>query len=152
MEWTLTEKTTYIQFSLRTKNIHRIIFGALLVHYLSLKTPKWNTDLIGSLNKKKKERKRERKISRPIVFINTLIFNCYLAAPRPTLGHCRGDRVTHPMLITAFVQFRPIGCLHYCRTPASLLFSFLLFFVEAVKFTNELNFCKLSRCLMSVVL
>ena len=121
------------------------------MHYLSLKTPKWNTDLIGSLNKKKKK-KRERKISRPIVFINTLFFNCYLAAPRPTLGHCRGDRLTHPMLITAFVQFRPIGCLHYCRTPASLLFSFLLFFVEAVKFTNELNFCKLSRCLMSVVL
>ena len=28
--------------------------------------------------------------------------NCYLAAPRPTLGHYRGDSLTHPMLITAF--------------------------------------------------
>ena len=29
-------------------------------------------------------------------------FNCYLAAPRPTLGHYQGDSLTHPMLITAF--------------------------------------------------
>ena len=29
-------------------------------------------------------------------------FNCYLAAPRPTSGHYRGDSLTHPMLITAF--------------------------------------------------
>ena len=29
-------------------------------------------------------------------------FNCYLAAPRPNLGHYRG---THPMLITAFYIF-----------------------------------------------
>ena len=29
-------------------------------------------------------------------------FNCCLAAPRPTLGHCRGGSLTDPMLITAF--------------------------------------------------
>ena len=34
-------------------------------------------------------------------------FNCYLAAPRPTLGHYRGDSLTHPMLITAFYIFDP---------------------------------------------
>ena len=28
-------------------------------------------------------------------------FNCYLAVPRPTLGHSRGDSLTNPMLITA---------------------------------------------------
>ena len=151
MEWTLTEKTTYIQFSLRTKNIHRIIFWCIISALFIFENSKVEYRFDWVIEQKKKK-KRERKISRPIVFINTLFFNCYLAAPRPTLGHCRGDRLTHPMLITAFVQFRPIGCLHYCRTPASLLFSFLLFFVEAVKFTNELNFCKLSRCLMSVVL
>ena len=32
-------------------------------------------------------------------------FNCYLAAPRPTLGHYRGDSLTHPMLITAYYIF-----------------------------------------------
>ena len=29
-------------------------------------------------------------------------FNCYLAAPRPTLGHYQGESLTNPMLITAF--------------------------------------------------
>ena len=29
-------------------------------------------------------------------------FNCYLAVPRPTLGHSRGDSLTNPMLIIAF--------------------------------------------------
>ena len=29
-------------------------------------------------------------------------FNCYLADPRPTLGHSQGDSLTNPMLITAF--------------------------------------------------
>ena len=30
-----------------------------------------------------------------------------MAAPRPTLGHYRGDSLTHPMLITAFYIFDP---------------------------------------------
>ena len=42
---------------------------------------------------------------------NDLIFffNCYLAAPRPTLDHYRGGSLTHPMLITAFLPIRPEG-------------------------------------------
>ena len=36
-------------------------------------------------------------------------FNYYLAAPRPTSGHYRGDSLTHPMLLTAFVHVRPEG-------------------------------------------
>ena len=35
-------------------------------------------------------------------YIYIYIFNCYLASPRPTLGHYRGDSLTRPMLITAF--------------------------------------------------
>ena len=35
--------------------------------------------------------------------------NCYLAAPWPTLGHFRGASLTHPILITAFLHFRPEG-------------------------------------------
>ena len=36
--------------------------------------------------------------------------SCYLAAPRPTLGHSRGDSLTNPMLITAFfIHIRPEG-------------------------------------------
>ena len=36
-------------------------------------------------------------------------FNCYLAAQQPTFGHYQGDSLTHPMLITAFLQFQPEG-------------------------------------------
>ena len=32
---------------------------------------------------------------------NKYFFNCYLAAPRPTLGHCRRGSLTNLMLITA---------------------------------------------------
>ena len=40
-------------------------------------------------------------------FVFVFFFNCYLAVPRPTLGHYRGDSLTHPMLITAFYMFDP---------------------------------------------
>ena len=33
-----------------------------------------------------------------------IFFNFYLASPRPTLSHYRGDSLTHPMLVTAFLQ------------------------------------------------
>ena len=36
-------------------------------------------------------------------------FNCYLAAPWPTLGHSQGDSLTKPMLITAFELFQVEG-------------------------------------------
>ena len=36
-------------------------------------------------------------------------FNCYLAAPRPTLGHYLGGSLTYPMLITTFLHIRPDG-------------------------------------------
>ena len=38
-----------------------------------------------------------------------MFFNYYLAAPRPTLGLYRGDSLTHPMLITAFLHVQPEG-------------------------------------------
>ena len=36
-------------------------------------------------------------------------FNCYLAAPRPTLGHYQGGSPTHPMSITAFLHIQRGG-------------------------------------------
>ena len=36
-------------------------------------------------------------------------FNCYLAVPRPALGHFRGDSLPNPMLITAFLLIQPEG-------------------------------------------
>ena len=42
-----------------------------------------------------------------VLFLIFFFFNCYLAAPRPTLGHYRGDSFNHPMLITAFYIFDP---------------------------------------------
>ena len=55
--------------------------------------------------------------------IAIFFFNCYLAAPRPTLGHYRGDSLTHPMLITAFYIFDPrvTGSLVARLGPVSLL-------------------------------
>ena len=41
-----------------------------------------------------------------VSFIWTCIFNCYFAAPRPTLGHYCGSSITHSMLITAFLHIR----------------------------------------------
>ena len=34
-----------------------------------------------------------------------IMFNCYLAAPWPTLGHCQGGSLTNPILITAFESY-----------------------------------------------
>lgn len=36
---------------------------------------------------------------------------CYLAAPRPTLGHYLGDNLTHQMLISAFQLISTQGSL-----------------------------------------
>ena len=38
-----------------------------------------------------------------------LFFNCYLAAPWPSLGHSQGDSLTKPILITLFELFKPEG-------------------------------------------
>ena len=37
------------------------------------------------------------------------LFYCYLAAPRPTLGHYQGGSLSHPMLITCVLHIRPEG-------------------------------------------
>ena len=42
-------------------------------------------------------------------FVFFFFFNCYLADPRPTLGHSQGDSFTNPMLIAAFYLIRPEG-------------------------------------------
>ena len=39
-----------------------------------------------------------------------LLFNCYLAAPRPTLGFSQEDSLTKPMLINAFKLFHQEPC------------------------------------------
>ena len=41
------------------------------------------------------------------ILLSLHFFNCYLAAPRPTLGHCRRDSLIHSMLISAFLKLRP---------------------------------------------
>ena len=38
-----------------------------------------------------------------------VFFNCYLAAPWPTLGHYRGVSLTHLMLITGVLHIQPEG-------------------------------------------
>ena len=37
-----------------------------------------------------------------ILIVKLVFFNCYLAAPRPSLGHYWGVNLTHSMLITEF--------------------------------------------------
>ena len=51
---------------------------------------------------------------------NFFFFNCYLAVPRPTLGHSQGDSLTNLMLITVFVQVRPEGHWEPCNNVGSL--------------------------------
>ena len=43
-----------------------------------------------------------------------------MAAPRPTLGHYRGDSFTHAMLITVIFWFRPEGHREPCNEVGSL--------------------------------
>ena len=49
------------------------------------------------------------KMSKTIGLLRNFFFNCYLAAPLPTLGHSQGDSLTNLMLITAFVHIQPKG-------------------------------------------
>ena len=51
--------------------------------------------------------------------VNMFLFNCYLAVPRPTLGHSQRDSLTNLMLITAFVV-RPEGHRVPCNEVGSL--------------------------------
>ena len=46
-----------------------------------------------------------------IIYLIYIYINCYLAAPRPTLDHYRGDSLTHPMLITLRFPFSTRGSL-----------------------------------------
>ena len=51
-----------------------------------------------------------RKLLTVKYIVMFFFLNCYLAVPRSTLGHCRGGRLTNPMLITAFgYWFQPEG-------------------------------------------
>ena len=43
------------------------------------------------------------------LYFHSFFLNCYLAVPRPTLGHSPGDSLTNLMLITTYVRIRPEG-------------------------------------------
>ena len=77
-----------------------------------------------------------------IFFFFFFFFNCYLADPRPTLGHSRGDSLTNPMLIAAFYLIRPeghreprseVGSL----SPAERLYAMLLQFLQSLWFVKK---------------
>ena len=63
---------------------------------------------------------RIRRIISSQWIILLIFFNCYLAAPQPTLGHHWGDSLTHPMLITAFLCFWTESCWKPCNEVGSL--------------------------------
>ena len=52
--------------------------------------------------------------------IFSFFFNCYLAAPRPTLGNPQDGSLTNPMLITACYLFQPKGHWEPCNEVGSL--------------------------------
>ena len=59
-------------------------------------------------------RKWQSLLNRAVKLVNNVriiffVFNCYLAAPQPTLGHYRGGSLTHPMLITCVLHIWPEG-------------------------------------------
>ena len=51
---------------------------------------------------------------------NGNFFNCYLAAPRPTLGYSQWDSLINSMLITVFYLFQPEGHQEPCIEGGSL--------------------------------
>ena len=78
---------------------------------MHLRQPGFTIVLANHLLRIKKESKNKKnRNSRYIyIYIYIYIFNCYLADPRPTLGHSQGDSLTNPMLIAAFYLIRPEG-------------------------------------------
>ena len=90
-----------------------------------------------------------------------IFFNCYLAAPRPTLGHYRGDSFTLPMLIIAFFTFstqrtfrflqqrlNPLG--HHCHPQQIKRLSnttLVLYYSQSVIMENSCisNICRTNR-------
>ena len=58
---------------------------------------------------KRQTNKQTQSNTKFSIFFFFFFFNCYLADPRPTLGHSQGDSLTNPMLIAAFYLIRPEG-------------------------------------------
>ena len=54
------------------------------------------------------------------IFVSIHFFNCYLAAPQPTLGHYWGGSLTHLMLITCVLHIRPKSHQESCSEVGSL--------------------------------
>ena len=76
-------------------------------------------------------------------FFIFFFFNCYLAVPRPTLGHFWGDSLPNPMLITAFLLTRPEG--H--REPRNSEFTQLI--LEVIVTTTKFKFWILLKLLQN---
>ena len=68
--------------------------------------------------------------------IDTLVmkefFQHYLAVPWPTLGHSRGDILTNPNLITAFVKFRPEVHREPCNSESGAYLCFIFLYRHRV--------------------
>ena len=80
------------------------VFGVVMAQKPPKSPPKWCFLVVGEhLNIDNLE------TTKVFFFLFFFFFNCYLAVPRPTLGHSQGDSLTNPMLITVFVHIRPEG-------------------------------------------
>ena len=55
------------------------------------------------------------KVTEKQITVLLFLFNCYLAAPQPTLGYYRGSSLTHPMLIICVLHIRPEGHQEPCN-------------------------------------
>ena len=63
----------------------------------------WVLKSMFHLEKKNSNNNSNKAKRKDLSFLSfNFFFNCYLAVPRPTLGHSRGDSLTNPMSITAF--------------------------------------------------
>ena len=78
------------------------VFGVVMAQKPPKSPPKWYFLVVG-------EHLNIDNLATTKAFFFFFFFNCYLAVPRPTLGHSQGDSLTNPMLITAFVHIRPEG-------------------------------------------
>ena len=77
----------FIPSSCPTKMVNKTILCSTMIFIYYAEKEQWNT---------------MRRFTFFIIFIIIIFFNCYLAAPWPTLGHSQRDSLTNPMLITAF--------------------------------------------------
>ena len=114
--YVLLSMNCYTLACLNHKAICFFLTGELVIKKIHCNSLQSFFILLVSISEKKKTKKQRgwvevflKIVTAVSSFFFFFFFNCYLAVPRPTLGHFRGDSLPNPMLSLAecLVGFEP---------------------------------------------